>query len=283
MKMHSQRTLQLIPNLWTVLTLEIVCASLLYIGLISIFGIAKNISFFITLGIAFLFVILGFQFIPKHLLLLEDKKESSPSKLSTLIQQSGILQKDQKLLPNAIASFTSKDKKTIGVMQEKPIDIFLAYAHQDKDLLDRLEIHLSPLRRKVLLDIWSDVSINPGMNWKEEIDKHLESSQIILLLVSPDFLASDTFYNVEIKPALERYKRGEAKVIPIILRPVSWKETPFRNLQPLPANGEPVISSSGRSVDDALSNVAKGVQKAVEEILDQNMGGQWQRKSENIS
>src|SRR5437868_11830082 len=121
-----------------------------------------------------------------------------------------------------------------------PVSVFYSYAHVDEALRQQLETHLSLLRRQGLISEWHDREILPGAQWAEEIDKHLQTASIILLLVSPDFLASDYCYEIEMQRALERHERGEARVIPIILRPVDWHGAPFKHLQCLPRDGIPV-------------------------------------------
>src|SRR5262249_44926598 len=96
--------------------------------------------------------------------------------------------------------------------------LFFCYARKDEPFLNELKICLEPLRRQGLIEMWSDRDISAGSDWVKEIDHHLETSQIILLLVSQYFIASDYCYGVELKRAMERHDRGEAVVIPIILR-----------------------------------------------------------------
>jgi len=91
-----------------------------------------------------------------------------------------------------------------------------------------------PLQRQGLITIWSDNDIDAGANWQEEIEKHLDAAQIILLLVSPDFIASDHCYGKEMIRAMDRHTWNEARVIPIILRPTHWDSTPFATIQALP-------------------------------------------------
>jgi hypothetical protein len=123
------------------------------------------------------------------------------------------------------------------------VNLFYSYAHQDSELRDELDKHLSILKRQGYLKTWHDHEISAGENWAREIDTHLENAQIILLLISADFLASDYCYSLEMQHALERHKNGEACVIPIILRPVDWQQDPnLRILQALPTNGKPVIT-----------------------------------------
>jgi hypothetical protein len=148
-----------------------------------------------------------------------------------------------------------------------PVKIFFCYAHEDEPLLNKLKTALSPLQRIDLTDVWHDRDISGGMRWKEEINKHLNAAQIILLLISPDFIASDYCYSTEMKRALERDQRGEARVIPIILRPTLWQGAPFGKLQVFPRDGTPVTDAIWGSIDNAFHNVAEGIKTVVEEII----------------
>ncbi len=148
-----------------------------------------------------------------------------------------------------------------------PVKIFFCYAHEDEALLKNLKTHIKPLQREELIDVWHDRDISPGTEWEKEIDKHLNTSQIILLLVSPDFMDSDYCYSVEMKRAMERHESKEVRVIPVILRSTLWKETPFGKLQALPTDGIPVTDPRWHSLDEAFFNVTEGIYKVAEEIL----------------
>src|SRR6266496_1769624 len=100
-----------------------------------------------------------------------------------------------------------------------PMEVFCSYAAEDERWLRRLETHLSLLRRQGLISTWYDHQIVPGTDWTRSIDKHMEQASIILLLISSSFLASDYCYGIEMKRVLERQEVGEARVIPILLRP----------------------------------------------------------------
>src|SRR5437868_394570 len=114
-----------------------------------------------------------------------------------------------------------------------PLEIFCCYARKDQQFLNDLKDHLMSLERQGLITVWADTDINAGSEWEKEIEKHLNTAQIILLLVSPAFMNSDYCYSKEMKQALERHKQGEARVIPIILRPVYWQGV-LGHLQALP-------------------------------------------------
>ena len=146
-----------------------------------------------------------------------------------------------------------------------PVKIFFCYAHEDEALLNKLKTQLSPLQRQGLIDVWHDREISAGTEWEREITEHLNTAQIILLLVSPDFMNSDYCYSIEMKRAIERHELGEARVIPVILRPILWKNAPFGKLQALPTNAKPVTSWDNQQ-EEAFYDIAKGVKKVVEEF-----------------
>jgi len=131
-----------------------------------------------------------------------------------------------------------------------------------------LRKHLMPLQRRGLITIWSDTDIDAGTAWEDEIKKHLNSAQIILLLISPDFMASDYCYSTEMEQALQRNAQNEARVIPIILRPTAWKGAPFDKLQMLPSNAKPVTDRrSWQNEDEALNDVIEHIDPIVIELL----------------
>jgi replicative DNA helicase len=148
-----------------------------------------------------------------------------------------------------------------------PVEIFCCYARKDKSLLNEIRIHLMPLQRQGHITLWADTEIDAGTEWEEEINKPLNTAQIILLLVSSDFIASEYCYSKEMTRAMERHKAGEAQVVPIILRPVLWRNAPFGILQALPTDARPVIGSTWHNQDEALLDVANGIQKVVQRFL----------------
>ena len=143
------------------------------------------------------------------------------------------------------------------------IEVFFSYSHEDEALRDELEKHLSILKHRGLISAWHDRKICAGEEWNGEIDEHLNSAQIILLLISSDFLASKYCYDIEMKRAMERHSLEEARVIPIILRHAYWDGSPFSKLQALPSNAEPVKDGNWRSIDAAFKDVAKGLEKVI--------------------
>lgn len=141
------------------------------------------------------------------------------------------------------------------------IEVFYSYAHIDEKWRQELEKHLSNLKRQKLIKGWYDREIGAGTDWATEINAHLNLAQLIFLLVSPDFMASDYCYSIEMMRAMERHNAGEALVIPIILRGVDWQGAPFGKLQCLPTNAKPM--NEWRIKDKALLDVTAGIRKAV--------------------
>ncbi len=148
--------------------------------------------------------------------------------------------------------------------ETKPIEILFSYTHKDEELRDKIEIHLASLKRSGRIVCWHDRQIHAGREWSPTISKHLHTADIILLLVSPDFLNSDYCNQVEVKHALERHKRGEASIVPIILRPSEWKDEEFSQLQSLPKDAKPIVKWDLE--DDALYNIAKGLKVLIKDI-----------------
>jgi hypothetical protein len=147
----------------------------------------------------------------------------------------------------------------------KPLRIFCSYSHKDEEYVNDLRDSLRGLERQGLIEWWHDRQIVPGWEWEEAIDKNLRTADVVILLVSRDFMASDYVYEKEIDKAIERQARGEARVIPIIVRPAAWEETSFGKLQALPKDGKPVTTWPNQ--DEAWLDVLRGIRKAVGELL----------------
>src|SRR5215218_1859001 len=104
----------------------------------------------------------------------------------------------------------------------RAIRAFCSYSHRDEEFLKQLNVHLTVLKRRGLIDDWNDRKIGAGQEWREAIEENLKAADVVLLLVSDDFMASEFAYEEEMGRAIERDERGEALVIPIIVRPAIW-------------------------------------------------------------
>lgn len=144
--------------------------------------------------------------------------------------------------------------------------IFMSYSHKDEALRDELEVHLSMLKRQGLVSTWHDRKILAGDEFGNEIDVNLETSDIILLLVSPYFIDSDYCYDIEMKRALKRHRSGEARVIPIVLEHCDWHPAPFGKLKAVPKDGRPVTDYPNQH--KAFMEIAMGIRKAIKESQD---------------
>ena len=144
------------------------------------------------------------------------------------------------------------------------MNVFLSYAHEDETLRAELEVHLALLKHEGKISVWHDRQILAGQEWAGEIDDNLVRADVILFLVSPPFMASEYCWEIEMTCAMERHEIGEARVIPIILRPVDWHSAPFGKLQALPRDGSPVTRWPDR--DEAFLDVAKGLRAVIEDL-----------------
>ena len=140
--------------------------------------------------------------------------------------------------------------------------IFLSYAHADEDLKNELDKHLMPLKRSGKIETWNDRQLIPGQEWSGEILSELNKADIILLLISSDFIASQYIWEKELVIAMNRHNEGTAKVVPVIMKNCLWQEMPFARLQALPRNAKPVATYENR--DDAFTEIASAVNKLVE-------------------
>ena len=140
--------------------------------------------------------------------------------------------------------------------------VFLSYSHKDESLKAKLEAHLSTLKNQGLIEAWHDRQIKAGDDFNSVISAELDRANIILLLVSPEFLSSRYINDVEIKRAMQRHDAGEARVIPVILRECDWHTAPFGKLVAAPKDGKPVKSWS--RVDAAFLNVVQMIRTVLQ-------------------
>lgn len=146
----------------------------------------------------------------------------------------------------------------------EPVDLFYSYAHEDNALRDELSGHLKIMERRGVIRPWHDRCLTPGEKWDGKIHESLQAADLVLLLISSDFISSDYIWSQELDVAMKRHERGEASVIPVLLRAVDIAGAPFEKLQGLPTDFRPVTSWPNR--DEAWTDVAKGIRKTVEHI-----------------
>ena len=142
--------------------------------------------------------------------------------------------------------------------------VFISYSHKDEELRDQLEVQLSMLKRQGLVEVWHDRRLHPGDNLDLNINEELDAADVILLLVSPDFLASDYCYKIEKARALERHREGTARLISVVLRPCDWSHTDLRKYLVTPTDGKPI--TLWPNIDEAFLDVTKSIRQAIEAI-----------------
>lgn len=154
------------------------------------------------------------------------------------------------------------------INKRPPVKIFISYAHKDQGYLEELTTHFSLLRREGLIADWSDRKIVAGQDWERQIDSNLELADLIIFLVSPDFIASDYCYGKELVYALEKHDIGKGMVLPIIIRPCEWHAAPFSRIQALPKEGLPISKWEDR--DDAWLDTIRQIRIVIEQIAGKN-------------
>lgn len=144
------------------------------------------------------------------------------------------------------------------------LTVFVSYAQEDEPFCQTLEKHLRAMQRQQLVQIRHRRKISAGGDWGQQINEYLETADVILLLISADFLNSDYCYGIEMQRAMERHKTRKARVVPIILRPIDWKGVPFAQLSALPTGSKPVTEWS--TLDQAFLDVVEGIKQVVYEL-----------------
>lgn len=163
--------------------------------------------------------------------------------------------------PEEVPHFEATKKKGTGIRKK----VFISYSHKDIAFFDRLKIHLRPLEKKGLIETWSDTKISAGQHWKKEIEIALDTSQVAVLLISADFLASDFIVDNELPPLLMKASKEGATVIPIIIKPCRFVREPnLSEFQAINIPEEPLISASEYESELIYDAVAQ----RIEELLD---------------
>lgn len=143
----------------------------------------------------------------------------------------------------------------------RPASVFISYSHADEQHRTVLDKHLRLLQRQGAVSVWHDRRITAGDEWRGEIHRELNHADVVLLLVSVDFLASDYCYDVELKRAMERHEAGEARVVPIYLRVCDAGSAPFGKLQGIPDPESPLAEA--RNPDRWWTEVVRGIRQAL--------------------
>ncbi|MEO5681582.1 MAG: TIR domain-containing protein [Chitinophagaceae bacterium] len=145
------------------------------------------------------------------------------------------------------------------------INVFISYSHHDKQFLDELMKHLVILSRQGLINIWEEGMIEAGRNWNQEIKNKISEADLVIMLISADFLASEYIYGEEVQEAFKKHEEGRARILPVIIRACNWQDTPFAKFQVVPRSARPV--SSWESKDEAYLDIARTVRIISEQFI----------------
>lgn len=150
-------------------------------------------------------------------------------------------------------------------MPEESVKLFISYSHRDEALRRQLDKHLAPLQRQQVIAAWNDREIKAGMDWANQIDDNLNKADIILLLISPDFVASDYCSNIELEQAMRRHRAGESIIVPIVLEPCDWMWLPFGKFQAFPRDAKAITTWVNQN--EAFLDVVAGIRKVAQELF----------------
>jgi hypothetical protein len=145
--------------------------------------------------------------------------------------------------------------------------VFISYSHKDQEWLALLQTHLKPFVRNNAIVVWDDTQIKSGTNWKAEIEKALGLAKVAILLVSPNFLASDFIFNHELTPLLEAAKQEGLIILWILIRPCGYKETEIAHYQAAHNPADPLVKAKrAGDLDTLLVAICERVKEAVNRI-----------------
>jgi hypothetical protein len=178
--------------------------------------------------------------------------------------------KDELVTENAIIAGRGGPGGAVGLAGEPGIapaalHVFVSYSHRDEEIKNELIKHISPLKRINLIADWHDRKIEAGDKWEQVISENLKKADIIILLVSIDFINSEYCYGTEMDAALDRETAGQAVIIPVIARSCMWKNSRFAPYQALPTDGKAIATWSDR--DEALTVVSEGIRQVAERLI----------------
>jgi hypothetical protein len=148
----------------------------------------------------------------------------------------------------------------------KGLSLFISYSHSDEGVKSELAKHLKPIERIGLISEWHDRKLKAGEEWDKVISENLRKADVILLLISVDFINSKYCFDIELDEALKMHEAKKTRVIPVVVRNCLWSPMPFAKLQALPKDGKAVASWSDK--DEALTSVADGVRLVAEELME---------------
>ncbi len=158
------------------------------------------------------------------------------------------------------------------VNSDKFIQIYVSYVENDIKQFGKLIRHLKNISKTKNIKFLSHKDVISGATTDNEISRFIQEASIILILMSTNYLASTSYEQEEVQESLKR--PNDVRIIPIIVAPCFWKESPFHHLTPLPERGEPI--SQYRDRETAWLEVEEGIRQVIDD-----MSGNSTRRTEN--
>lgn len=152
-------------------------------------------------------------------------------------------------------------------MTDLSVNLFISYSHRDEGLRLQLDKHLASLKRQGVINAWHDRQLEAGMDWAREIDDNLIKADLVLLLVSPDFIFSNYCFEIEMERAIQQHETGRSIVIPIILEPCDWGGLPFSTYQAFPKDAKPITTWT--NTNEAFLDVIRGIRGVAGRLFEQ--------------
>ena len=156
---------------------------------------------------------------------------------------------------------------------------FISYSHHDEHYLERLKIHLTPMRREKRITDWADKDIYAGSDLDSSISDELENSDLFIALISPDYLASNYCYEKEFDKAMAMQEAGRLTIVPVILQPCEWKITPFGKMKALPKDGKAV--SEWTNENNAYLDISNEMRRLLDLNFRENIQMETKRSGED--
>jgi hypothetical protein len=149
-----------------------------------------------------------------------------------------------------------------------PLKVFISYSHRDQQWFEKLRRHLKLMQNQQILNLWHDQCLQPGDDWANKIDQKLHDADLVLLLISENFMDSDYAFGKEMEAAMRQQRQGRTRVVPILLRAYDWQTAPFGRCQAIPGSEEPIDRLGSGGGDAALAAVARELRDLATGILD---------------
>jgi TIR domain-containing protein len=143
-------------------------------------------------------------------------------------------------------------------------NVFISYSREDQKWLERLQVHLKPLIRDSVVDVWADTRLQAGDNWRAEIGRAIEQASVAVLLISADFLASDFVTSEELPALLEAAEQRGLRILQVIVSPCRFERTPLARLQTVNSPAEPLVNLNDYQRESLFDRLAGRIESTVQ-------------------